>query len=204
MFGSRSSSSSSSSSEPSSSSSTTPSSPPSSDAGAPASAGLGSMSSLSPECTPLKHKYDACFNAWFQDYLGVPTSSSTSAAGGAAEPAAKPRRRGFFGGGGGGDSESIATTGGAERDAVAREGKRNELEEKCGAMFREYQACVKKALKEKDLLPLLSQAREYNPFPFPAQSSGGKASSEDHGNSPFPFAAASKEERMDWERKEGW
>lgn len=26
-------------------------------------------SSLSPECTPLKHTYDACFNSWFQGYL---------------------------------------------------------------------------------------------------------------------------------------
>ena len=25
--------------------------------------------SLSPECTPLKHAYDACFNAWFEGYL---------------------------------------------------------------------------------------------------------------------------------------
>ena len=26
-------------------------------------------SSLAEECTPLKHKYDACFNAWFEGYL---------------------------------------------------------------------------------------------------------------------------------------
>jgi TRIAP1/MDM35 family protein len=25
--------------------------------------------SLSPKCTPLKHEYDACFNAWFEGYL---------------------------------------------------------------------------------------------------------------------------------------
>lgn len=25
--------------------------------------------SLSPECTPLKHAYDACFNTWFEGYL---------------------------------------------------------------------------------------------------------------------------------------
>jgi TRIAP1/MDM35 family protein len=25
--------------------------------------------SLSPECTPLKHAYDTCFNAWFEGYL---------------------------------------------------------------------------------------------------------------------------------------
>lgn len=26
-------------------------------------------SSLSEECTPLKHEYDACFNSWFEGYL---------------------------------------------------------------------------------------------------------------------------------------
>lgn len=25
--------------------------------------------SLSPECTPLKHRYDSCFNLWFEGYL---------------------------------------------------------------------------------------------------------------------------------------
>ncbi|KIM54359.1 hypothetical protein SCLCIDRAFT_17698 [Scleroderma citrinum Foug A] len=25
--------------------------------------------SLSPECTPLKHAYDSCFNSWFEGYL---------------------------------------------------------------------------------------------------------------------------------------
>ncbi|KAL0946507.1 hypothetical protein HGRIS_012723 [Hohenbuehelia grisea] len=25
--------------------------------------------SLSEECTPLKHEYDSCFNAWFEGYL---------------------------------------------------------------------------------------------------------------------------------------
>ncbi|ORY30583.1 hypothetical protein BCR39DRAFT_587849 [Naematelia encephala] len=27
------------------------------------------MESLSPECTPLKQRYDACFNSWFEGYL---------------------------------------------------------------------------------------------------------------------------------------
>ncbi|WWC67769.1 uncharacterized protein I206_101681 [Kwoniella pini CBS 10737] len=33
------------------------------------------MESLSPECTPLKHKYDSCFNAWFEGYLQPALSS---------------------------------------------------------------------------------------------------------------------------------
>ncbi|CAE7089462.1 unnamed protein product [Rhizoctonia solani] len=32
--------------------------------------------SLSPECTPLKHAYDTCFNAWFEGYLEPATSGN--------------------------------------------------------------------------------------------------------------------------------
>ncbi|QRW16310.1 hypothetical protein RhiXN_04311 [Rhizoctonia solani] len=32
--------------------------------------------SLSAECTPLKHAYDTCFNAWFEGYLEPATSSN--------------------------------------------------------------------------------------------------------------------------------
>ena len=32
---------------------------------------LGQMNSMSPECTPLKHKYDNCFHTWFKDYLDM-------------------------------------------------------------------------------------------------------------------------------------
>ena len=35
--------------------------------------------SLSPECSPLKTTYDACFNAWFEGYLepAIAVSQST-------------------------------------------------------------------------------------------------------------------------------
>jgi TRIAP1/MDM35 family protein len=36
-------------------------------------------SSLSPKCTPFKHEYDTCFNAWFEGYLepALPSSATT-------------------------------------------------------------------------------------------------------------------------------
>ena len=34
--------------------------------------------SLSEECTPLKRKYDACFNAWFEGYLEPAVSASVT------------------------------------------------------------------------------------------------------------------------------
>ncbi|KAM6492457.1 Mitochondrial distribution/morphology family 35/apoptosis, partial [Amanita muscaria] len=35
--------------------------------------------SLSAECTPLKQKYDSCFNAWFEGYLDPAIANNTSA-----------------------------------------------------------------------------------------------------------------------------
>ncbi|PFH46764.1 hypothetical protein AMATHDRAFT_110995, partial [Amanita thiersii Skay4041] len=35
--------------------------------------------SLSPECTPLKHEYDSCFNAWFEGYLEPAVAPNASA-----------------------------------------------------------------------------------------------------------------------------
>lgn len=29
----------------------------------------GTMESIAPECTPIKQKYEACFNDWFQRFL---------------------------------------------------------------------------------------------------------------------------------------
>jgi len=34
--------------------------------------------SLSTECTPLKHEYDSCFNAWFEGYLEPAVAASAS------------------------------------------------------------------------------------------------------------------------------
>lgn len=34
--------------------------------------------SLSEECTPLKHEYDSCFNAWFEGYLEPAVAVSAS------------------------------------------------------------------------------------------------------------------------------
>jgi len=35
--------------------------------------------SLSEECTPLKHEYDSCFNAWFEGYLEPAVTTSPQA-----------------------------------------------------------------------------------------------------------------------------
>ncbi|KAH8116019.1 mitochondrial distribution/morphology family 35/apoptosis [Phellopilus nigrolimitatus] len=33
--------------------------------------------SLAEECTPLKHAYDSCFNAWFEGYLQPAVSAAS-------------------------------------------------------------------------------------------------------------------------------
>lgn len=69
-------------------------------------------SSLSAQCTPLKLAYDQCFNSWFEGYL---------------QPAIN------------------ATSGKAPEDETRRaysKQKAAEFQEKCGAVWEEYKACV--------------------------------------------------------------
>lgn len=116
-------------------------------------AGLGSMSSLSAECTPLKHKYDGCFNLWFQEYLGIPSDSSAGGEGSvsaAAGSSASPERKRRFWGGGGPSKDVSGETGAtpgvtmsAAEATTKRAQLRDDLEGRCGALFREYQTCVK-------------------------------------------------------------
>lgn len=79
----------------------------------------GQMDSMSPECTPLKHKYDNCFNLWFRDYLAASSEN--------AERGAQPRTHSLF-----------------ERKAPpSLSSLRERYEKDCGSLFTEYQACVK-------------------------------------------------------------
>ncbi|KZT54174.1 hypothetical protein CALCODRAFT_439119 [Calocera cornea HHB12733] len=95
--------------------------------------------SLKPECTPLKHKYDACFNAWFEGYL-QPLSAPALAGGAAAKPLTQEARE------------------------AAQRGKREEYERTCGKVWEAYRGCLSGALTEKRLDDLLQQAREENPM----------------------------------------
>ncbi|CAO1622036.1 unnamed protein product [Parajaminaea phylloscopi] len=188
----------------SSSSSSSPTSPGSTASDGPAN--LGSMSSLDPSCTPLKHRYDTCFNAWFHDYLGVAPSGPIARTDGGASA----KKRGFWSRGNDSNAAASAATDGSDDESLRRlrADKRNELESKCGQLFAEYQSCVKKALQDRDLLPLISTAREYNPFPFPEPTSSSTPQSSSSSSTPnappFPFPAATQQERKEAERKEGW
>ncbi|KDN39914.1 hypothetical protein K437DRAFT_227679 [Tilletiaria anomala UBC 951] len=116
------------------------------------------MPSMDPKCTPLKHRYDQCFNLWFDEYLDLAAPAAT------APPAAS---------------------------------RRAELRKKydsCAALFEDYKTCVRAAVRERDLEPLIAEARCFNPFPFPSgdnKASGGAQSSSN--NHPFPFPASENE-----------
>lgn len=161
--------------------------------------GLGKMPSMDPKCTPLKHSYDACFNLWFEEYLGIDKSrpapahnSHMSAAPVEPRDAPSEGRRSWLKPWSrpAPDDESSASSATAypsaadgqrqrqtryahlPSDALAAQAKRTELKAKfddCSELFASYQACVRAAVHERELEPLIEEARVYNPFPFPKQ-----------------------------------
>ncbi|EIW78715.1 hypothetical protein CONPUDRAFT_108712 [Coniophora puteana RWD-64-598 SS2] len=88
--------------------------------------------SLSPECTPLKHAYDSCFNTWFESYLQPAVAQNANAT---------P----------------------AQRTEYSKK-KAEDFETNCGGVWREYKACVQKAVKDRGLSDLLEQARDEHPL----------------------------------------
>ena len=127
-------------------------------------AGLGAISSLSPECTPLKHRYDACFNLWFKDYLAIgddqireqqrkseasssspPSSSSSSSSMASSQSSGNKKRSSWFSDTSSSSSPASTTpTSLGEHDIEQRKKTIMERYERdCGKLFRDYQACVK-------------------------------------------------------------
>ncbi|GAK68195.1 uncharacterized protein PAN0_050d6431 [Moesziomyces antarcticus] len=158
-------------------------------------AGLGAISSMSAECTPLKHRYDSCFNLWFKDYLAIGDdqiqdqqrrSQTASTASSSTNGASTKKKSGWFS-----DSSSSSTSTQASSIADSDvEGRKNAImqryERDCAQLFKDYQACIKKAVTERGLDDLIRQARKENPFPFDHE----RRSDARANNPPFPFPAA--------------
>lgn len=157
-------------------------------------AGLGVISSLASECTPLKHRYDACFDLWFRDYLSIGDSQIVQ----------QEKQRGA-------SSAPLGLGKSRTPDSDIEARKKNIMERydrDCGALFKDYQSCVKvshlvcpchrkiinalppphkqKAISDRDLDGLITQARKENPFPFDHE----RRSNPRENNPPFPFPAA--------------
>jgi len=73
--------------------------------------------SLSAECTPLKLKYDSCFNAWLESYLSPEVTAAVG---------------------------TTAAKNSTNDDAKAQRTRRmaQEYEDKCGAAWKAYNECV--------------------------------------------------------------
>ncbi|SPO31817.1 uncharacterized protein UTRI_06654 [Ustilago trichophora] len=165
-------------------------------------AGLGAISSLSPECTPLKHRYDSCFNLWFKDYLTIGDDQireqqrqSEASSSGAASPtslassasSSSKKKSSWFSDSSTSSSASTSASSVGESDIESRKQAIMERYDRdCGKLFKDYQACVKKAVTDRGLDGLIKQARKENPFPFDHQ----RQSDPRANNPPFPFPAA--------------
>jgi len=117
----------------------TPLSPPTSKMSEPSTstsgpAGLGVMDSLSAECTPLKHKYDNCFNLWLQDYLQVTPQTQQPPTSKSDNPWSPWSNR---------DIKADAKGSGEEQRRKRNLQLRKRLDTECGQLFTDYQACVK-------------------------------------------------------------
>lgn len=121
-------------------------------------AGLGAISSLSPECTPLKHRYDSCFNLWFKDYLAIgddqireqqrqseaASNGSASAASPAPSAKAGKKKSGWFSDSSSDSSASTSATSIADSDIETRKQSiMARYDQDCGKLFKDYQACVR-------------------------------------------------------------
>lgn len=119
-------------------------------------AGLGAISSLSPECTPLKHRYDSCFNSWFKDYLAIGDDQiqeqqrqSEASSSGTASPSSQASSSGKKKSGWFSDSSSAssASTSATSIDGSDIERRKQAIMERydrdCAKLFKDYQACVK-------------------------------------------------------------
>lgn len=84
---------------------------------------LGRMNSMSPECTPLKHKYDNCFHAWFKDYLDKSSNPKVI-------PSTSP-------------TQILRSSRANQAPATDPAALRERYESDCGKLFRDYQACIK-------------------------------------------------------------
>jgi len=94
-------------------------------------------SSMSPQCTPLKHAYDQCFNSWFEGYLqpaigesANPFSAASSSLGASSSTSKNTKN---------GDRQAANSK---EQERAYLKRKAEEFEEKCGKVWESYRTCI--------------------------------------------------------------
>jgi TRIAP1/MDM35 family protein len=108
---------------------------------------LGKMPSMSGECTAAKHRYDDCFNKWFEDYLGLSKITGSSGSSTTGSISGNSSKNSFWSSSSTTSSstkqnpiDSIQT--GPQRTQVERKALRERLDGECGTFWKEYQSCV--------------------------------------------------------------
>ena len=122
-------------------------------------------SSLSTQCTPLKHAYDQCFNSWFEGYLQPAIEESQPSN---ASSSSTSRKTG----------NGIKESSKEETRRAYSKRKAEEFEEKCGKVWESYRACISVSLfffifspLKLCLLILLRSRSDTKPFHVTAESS---------------------------------
>ena len=133
---------------------------------------------MSPQCTPLKHAYDQCFNSWFEGYLqpAIGDSANPAAAASSFLDASSSTSKNTKNG----DRQAASSK---EQERAYSKRKAEEFEEQCGKVWESYRTCIavslahysvselthftQKAVTEKGLDTLLDQARRDNPLRDP-------------------------------------
>lgn len=142
--------------------------------------------SLSPECTPLKHAYDACFNTWFEGYLEPAIAHSKGVPQGQRNEYAKKKAEEF--------EEKCGVVWAQYKECVQvsvmpffslyacgfEDASKRSAHARIGLVFGArwlMLPCLQKAVRDRGLGDLLEQARQENPLREPPSTSDGEKSS---------------------------
>lgn len=121
--------------------------------------------SLSPECTPLKHAYDACFNTWFEGYLEPAIAHSKNVPHGERNEYAKKKAEEF--------EQKCGAVWAQYKECVHVSATFSSYVWFCFADMNRLQ----KAVRDRGIGDLLEQARQENPLREPPSRSEGSHSS---------------------------
>ena len=135
---------------------------------------VGMAQSLSHECTPLKHAYDACFNTWFEGYLEPAIAHSKNVPQGERNEYAKKKAEEF--------EQKCGVVWAQYKECVhvspapffVRVGLVPAL---YGFWCMLADMDLQKAVRDRGLEDLLEQARQDNPLRDPPSRSEGSGSS---------------------------
>lgn len=128
--------------------------------------------SLSPECTPLKQAYDACFNTWFEGYLEPAIEHSKNVPPSQRNDYSKKKAEEF--------EQKCGVVWAQYKECVQvsfASVVSVRLRLVSGVRWLTLTSLLQKAVRDRGLGDLLEQARQENPLREPPSASEGSGSS---------------------------